>query len=181
MIRIVGLDLSLSSTGIALPDGTTRTIKPEPGDVAGKRLNRLGTRLWTILTNLDHTPNVALIEDLPTHTLSPATTIKLAKWHGCVERDLRRLRIPVVNVNPTRLKMFATNLGGASKDQMIAAAVAAGGTPANDDEADAYLLRAIAVLGLDAHDLFNDPGDRARRMVIADALEWPPIEELSLA
>jgi len=44
--NVVGLDLSLSATGIALPDGTTLTIKPKPANLrGGARLSYLADRL----------------------------------------------------------------------------------------------------------------------------------------
>lgn len=175
MTRIVGLDLSITSTGIALPDGTTRTLHPRQIDL-GARLNQLGTDLWRILQQAD--PQLAIIEGYSLHSPGPLGMVRRAEWVGCVRRDLRRLRVPTVEVPPTSLKLWATGNGNAPKPRMIQAARDAGGDPANHDEADAYLLWALARLTVDDLDLFSDPTDRPRRLKLADDLAWPDVKEL---
>lgn len=179
MTRIIGLDLSLTSSGIALPDGTTRTIHPQHVDPRGRRLNDLGSQLWRLLE--EHRPHVAIIEALPLHAPGIVGLIRRAEWHGCVLRDLRRLRCPVVEVDNAKLKSYGAGHGGADKAAMVQAALDAGGDPANDDEADAYVLRAFGLLVIDGTDLFNDPTEVARRLRLADDIWWPTVEELAHA
>lgn len=171
MTRTIGLDLSLVSSGIALPDGTTTTLRPRHVDPRGRRLNDLGGQLWTLLDR--HQPELAIIEGYSFHSPGPMGALRRAEWVGCVLRDLRRLRVPVVEVPPTTLKSWATGNGHASKARMTEAAHTAGGQPANDDEADAYLLRALGLLTVDDVDLFDDTRERIRRLHVADALAWP--------
>lgn len=176
MTRIIGLDLSIVSTGIALPDGTTRTLQPRVVDLGG-RLNQLGTDLWRILE--PHRPQLAVIEGYSLHSPGPLGMVRRAEWVGCVRRDLRRMnRCPIVEVAPTKLKSWATGNGNAMKPAMVQAARDAGGDPANDDEADAYLLWALGRLTVDDLDLFNDPKGRIRRLAVADDLAWPDPKEL---
>lgn len=177
--RIIGLDLSLVSSGVALPDGTTTTIRPRHVDPRGRRLNDLGSQLWPHLDH--HRPHVAIIEGYALHAPGMLGALRRAEWVGCVLRDLRRLRVPVVEVDNAKLKSYGTGHGGADKDRMVAAAIAAGATPANDDEADAYLLRAFGLLVVDGIDLFNQPEDVPRRLRLADTLWWPTSEELAHA
>lgn len=179
MTRIIGLDLSIASTGIAVPDGTTMTLQPRVVDLGG-RLNQLGTDLWRILE--PEQPQLAVIEGYSLHSPGPLGMVRRAEWVGCVRRDLRRMgRCPIVEVPPAQLKIWATGHGNADKAAMVDAARAAGGDPANHDEADAYLLWAIGRLVVDGLDLFNDPADLPRRIKVADDLAWPDIEELAHA
>lgn len=69
------------------------------------------------------------------------TMAKLGEAAGVVKLRLFRMGVPFVLVAPKALKKFATGNGNASKDEMVAACKAAGGVPANDDEADAFWLR----------------------------------------
>lgn len=176
MTRIVGLDLSLSASGIALPDGTTTTLYPNTV-LPEIRLNRLYGRLQRTLEPA--TPHLAIIEGYAIHAIGPLGQIRRAEWIGCAKLCLRRMRVPWVEVNPTSLKMWATGNGNASKERMVLAARDAGGDPANDDEADAYLLWALARLTVDDLDLFSDPTDRPRRLKLADDLAWPDLEEMA--
>lgn len=180
MTRIVGLDLSLVSTGVAVADGTTSTIRPRHVDPRGARLNSLGTDLWQLLE--PERPHVAIVEG---YALSggrfPLGFARRAEWVGCVLRDLRRMQCHVVEITPSSLKNYATHNGNADKAAMIQAALDAGGDPANDDEADAYLLWSFGQLVVNGRDLFNEPTDVARRLRLADALWWPTPEELAHA
>lgn len=179
MTRIVALDLSLTSTGICVPDGTTLTLRPKTErevDLAA-RLNWLGTRLWQ---QLDwENPQLAIIEGYSLHSPGPLGALRRAEWVGCVRRDLRRMRVPIVEVPPAQLKSWATGNGNATKEAMTAAAQAAGGNPQNDDEADAYLLWALAELTVNDRDHFGDPKERIRRLAVADALVWPDPKDLA--
>ena len=178
MTRIVALDLSLTSTGIALPDGTTLTLHSDTA-LPEIRLNRLYGRLHKILEPA--APTLAIIEGYTIHAIGPLGQIRRAEWVGCAKLCLRRMRVPWVEVNPTTLKSWATGNGNASKERMVLAAQQAGGDPANHDEADAYLLWALARLTIDDLDLFADPTDRSRRLKLADDLAWPDVKELTHA
>lgn len=175
MTRIVGLDLSLTSSGIALPDGTTTTLRPDTA-LPDVRLNQLYGRLHRLLE--PHRPQLALIEGYALHAPGALGLTRLAEWGGVARLVLRRMRCPYVVVPPTSLKLWACGHGHANKDRMIDAAKAAGATPANDDEADAYLLRAIGLLTVDDIDLFQDPRERIRRLALADDLAWPDLRDL---
>jgi Holliday junction resolvasome RuvABC endonuclease subunit len=180
MTKIIGLDLSLTSTGVALPDGTTVTIRPRHVDPRGRRLNDLAGQLTTLLGKW--TPQVAILEGYaPSGRRFWVSFAYRAEWTGLALTLLQRYRVAVVEVGPGKLKKYATGRGDADKDQMVAAAHAAGGTPANDDEADAYLLRAFGRLVIDGHDLFGQPDDEARRLHLAGDLWWPTLDELTRA
>lgn len=174
MTRIVGLDLSLTSTGIAVPDGTTLTLNARTVDPREARLNQLGTDLWRLLER-EH-PQLAVIEGYSLHSPGPLGLTRRAEWVGVALLNLRRMRCPVVEIPPTTLKSWATGNGHATKDAMVTAAHAAGGHPENDDEADAYLLWALGQLTVNDRDYFDDARERTRRLAVADRVAWPAQE-----
>lgn len=177
MTRIVGLDLSLVSTGVALPNGDTTTLQARHADPRERRLNQLGTDLWRLLNPL--TPQLAIVEGYSLHSPGPLGMVRRAEWVGVALLQLRRMRCPIVEVPPSTLKAWATGNGNATKPAMVQAALDAGADPANDDEADAYLLRAIGRLTVDDIDPFADPKGRIRRLALADQLAWPDLKELA--
>jgi len=179
MTRIIGLDLSLVSTGLALPDGTTTTIRPDRTGITQRRLNELFGKLWRALD--PENPQVAIVEGPSLHSPGELGKWRRAKWAGCAELALERLRCHVVEVPPATLKKYATDNGAADKPAMVQAALDAGGDPANDDEADAYLLWCLGELVVNGRDLFNQPDDVTRRERLALDLWWPTPEELARA
>ncbi|MFF1498672.1 crossover junction endodeoxyribonuclease RuvC [Streptomyces sp. NPDC058316] len=166
-LRVIGLDLSLTSTGVALPDGTTYRIKTrsETGD---RRLLHIRDSIRDDLA--EHRPHLAVVEDLPKHAMAAGIT---AKVHGAVLCELLDAGVLYAYVVPATLKAFACDNGRADKAQMAAAAyLAAGAEFADDkggDQADAWWLRAAG------HDwcglpLFSMP--QAQRDRLSKA-KWP--------
>ena len=139
--RILGLDISLTKTGVATPAGTTLTIKGGKGD--DRLINLYEEICYLVAADVD----LAIIEDLPTHAMSAGLT---GQAQGVVRLALRRYSIPYVTVAPATLKKYSTGSGKATKLDMIDAAVRLqphlNKWVPTDDEADAFLLRQ---LGLD--------------------------------
>lgn len=147
MERIIGLDLSITATGIAWEDGTTDCIHPtEKGD---RRLTELRTRLglnspaaWAGIT-------LAVIEDLPTHAHAAGIT---GMVHGMVRVELIHRSVPYTLVPPAVLKVYATGRGNATKpDLRMELYKRAGLDLADDNECDAAWLRLLG------HDLCGQP------------------------
>jgi Holliday junction resolvasome RuvABC endonuclease subunit len=165
--RVIGLDLSLTSTGVALPDGTTYRIKTRDKD-GDRRLLHIRDSLRDDL--VDHRPHLAVVEDLPMHAMSAGLT---AKVHGVVLCELLDAGVPYAYVVPATLKAYACDKGRADKADMAAAAyLAAGAEFADDkggDQCDAWWLRAAG------HDwagvpLFTMPQAQRDRLCKA---KWP--------
>ena len=126
---MVGLDLSLSSTGIALPDGDLATYGyslPKDAPVAD-RVARIADLRDAILDTLSHSllPDLkwplVVIEGFSFGSPQGATeagglgwTIRIALTEAC---------IPFAIVPPSTLKKFATGKGNAGKDDMKLAAL----------------------------------------------------------
>lgn len=169
MTRAIGLDLSLEATGLALVDGATRTIRPKAGpDDPARRLHEIVERT---ITRLHAQPaDVAVVEAYFVNPKFVTSALRLAELGGAIRVALFEANIPYVEIPPASLKMFATGNGNAKKDQMIHAAFENGGTPANDNEADAYLLRLIALQRYEPRD------DRPRLTESLLALDWPTLK-----
>jgi Holliday junction resolvasome RuvABC endonuclease subunit len=138
MYGILGLDLSLTATGVADPEGRTFTIKTKTKD-GDARLIHIAD---TIETLIEEYPGqvVAVIEDLPTHG---AYSVKpLGMVHGVVRATLIRRGVPYALMQPPVLKGFATGKGNATKTLMAESALArAGRAFADDNQCDAWWLR----------------------------------------
>lgn len=173
---IAGLDLSTARIGLAHGDGKLSSIQAHagPGD-RGRRLHELGRRLTLELRRRPPLPALVCIEAPLPHGPGTVSLTRQAEVRGVVLRDLFELDVPFVEVLPSNLKRFATGNGSASKEAMIAAAIAEGADDVlNDDEADAFHLRRMArcAYGL----------DRAAGGDELDALSvvaWPTVPGLS--
>jgi Holliday junction resolvasome RuvABC endonuclease subunit len=169
---VLGLDLSMTATGVCLPDGTTYTIKTNPkhGD---RRLFQIVDEIVSHLGEPAHGINadLAVIEEAPPGLKGPAIKA-IHMVHGAVRLRLTELNLPYVEVNPSTLKIYATGNKGADKPSMaVAAFKRAGAEFADDNQCDAWWLRAA---GLDhlGHPLFPLP--QAQRAALAKAT-WPEL------
>lgn len=144
--KVIGLDLSIRSTGIAWHDGTYTTLRPTAeGD---QRLYQIvhwlapwDERVWTV--------DLVVIEDLPIHARAAGI---LGMVQGVVRVELIAQDISYITVPPATLKMYATGYGRALKHDMRAALYQHTGQDlADDDQCDAAWLRALG------HDLLGDP------------------------
>lgn len=173
--RVMGLDLSAESTGVALADGRTMTVRAPKA--AGKRrsltddLVRLSNAHEQIGIVLDDQPDMVVIEDYAPGIRSAAAH-RLAEIGGVVRLACYERGIPIALVNNQHLKIYA--VGRANKvekgDMRLAALKRTGAEQANDDECDAWWLRAM---GLDhlGEPVAVMPADwRARSL---DKVTWP--------
>ncbi|WP_246102616.1 crossover junction endodeoxyribonuclease RuvC [Streptomyces piniterrae] len=165
--RIIGLDLSLTSTGVALPDGTTYRIKTRAVD-ADNRLVLIRDNIRRALAT--HRPHLAVVEDLPITANSAGIT---GMVHGIVRAELADAEVPRALIAAATLKAYAADNGRADKAQMAAAAYLAAGVQFPDDpggdRCDAWWLRAAG------HDwwgtpLFDLPDAQRARLTKA---KWP--------
>ncbi|MEO3978833.1 Holliday junction endonuclease [Streptomyces sp. CAU 1734] len=169
-LRVIGLDLSITATGIAYRDGSTGT--------AGGSSAMGDRRLVTIVDMVDIAvggpdsglgplPDLVVLEDLPTHAKSAGVT---GMVHGAVRALLVRRTVPYALVTPATLKAYATGKGTADKTAMAMAAYKRAGREfADDNQCDAWWLRAA---GLDrlGHPEFPLPGAQRDRL---DKATWP--------
>ncbi len=137
-MKVIGLDLSITATGVADPDGKTSTIKP--GSTGDRRLVEIRDTVGVAATGCD----LVVIEDLPpirAHALSI-----LGMVHGAVRTTLLIWEIPYVLVPPGSVKKYATGKGTATKPDMRMALFQRADLDLRDDnQVDAWWLRAMAL------------------------------------
>ena len=140
-MRIIGLDLSMSATGVAFPDGSTALIKPRgKGD---PRLLSIENRMNAALRLAR--PDLAVVEEFKGVAQGDANKI-VPMVHATVRLCLMRAGVPYVLVNPSTLKLYATGYGSSDKAAMAVAALTYGGREftgdKGGDQCDAWWLRA---------------------------------------
>ncbi|MCK2219747.1 hypothetical protein MF672_039020 [Actinomadura sp. ATCC 31491] len=174
--RVIGLDLSLTSPGIAFSDGSTTTLKTKDSDgdhrlTHIRRFVALAVGGPQFMDNPNATPAaLVVIEDLPMHAKSAGIT---GMVHGVVRELLAEAGVPYARVIPSTLKKYATGSGGADKTAMAMAAYkrASREFPGDKggDQCDAWWLRA-AGLDILGHPLFTLPKDQRAAL---DKVAWP--------
>lgn len=137
--QVVGIDPSLSATGIATHrDLWTAPDRRFKGD---ERLHDLWLHVNMAVTG--DGPYLAVIEDLPTHAHGAGKT---GMAHGVVRHCLLDNQVPYLTVPPATLKVFATGRGNCTKPDMRVELLQRTGRDVRDDnQCDAAWLREIGL------------------------------------
>jgi Holliday junction resolvasome RuvABC endonuclease subunit len=163
-VTIVGLDLSLTATGIATPD--SRYVV-DPGRRRGPE------RLDYIAAAVREACSPARMVAVEGYAFGrPQGMAALGEVGGLVRWLLWRLGVPYVDVPPASLKRYATGHGNAPKDEVLAAAIRRLNYDGHDHNvADAMWLRAMA------YDAYGDPVVvvPAEHRKAIGALRWPAL------
>ena len=163
--RVVGLDLSITATGVAWCDGSLYTVKTRAeGD---RRLIEIFHEVAIAVEG--RSIALVVIEDLPTHAKGAGIT---GMVHGAVRAGLMSMRVPYALITPASLKKYATGVGNCGKSAMAIAALKRHGREIPDeDQCDAWWLRAA---GLDhlGHPLAPMP---ATHRTALDKVAWPDV------
>lgn len=147
----VGIDLSLTSTGVAAYDMNSGTLhahrvkSSSNGMTLDAKLERY-TSVVSGITNAVYAANpcVVAIEGAQFSTSKDRSAHRRAGVWWAVVRELTAHGIPVVEVAPSVLKKWATGKGNADKDSVLAAAARKWAGVTGNDEADAAWLAEIA-------------------------------------
>lgn len=173
-LRVLALDLSITATGICLPNGTTTTVKTNPkhGD---RRLQHIVTEVGLALgedtTGIGDGVDLVVMEEAPPGLKGPAIKA-IHMVHGAVRLRLLDFDTPYVLINPTTLKGFATGSTSADKTTMAMAAYKRAGREfADDNQCDAWWLRAA---GLDHYGQGEFPLPQAQRDRLTK-VAWPDL------
>lgn len=133
---VLGVDPSLTATGIAMPTGEVFTITTRLRGMA--RLDHIAGVVVKAATGAD----VVAIEGYAFGHARQAA--HLGELGGTIRLDLWRTGVTYVDVPPLTVKKYATGKGNAGKDEVLAAAIRRlGYTGHSNDEADALWLRAV--------------------------------------
>lgn len=180
-MKIMGVDPSISCTGISLPDRTTMAIKPKTsGD---DRLREIADHLHVAAVGCG--AELVVMEGLFGVYKGEAARI-IPMLHGALRLELQRLPVPYVVLNPTTLKRFATGSPGADKTAMAMAALKRLGREyGTSDECDADWCRVAGrfVYGYGETrptaplwvTLPQDQVTALRRGVKGTPIEWPVV------
>jgi Holliday junction resolvasome RuvABC endonuclease subunit len=175
-VRVMGVDLSVSSTGICLPDGSVdriiTTVNPDGGEHAQTR--RLALVCEVIVIHVTETDaHVVALEGFSYN--SKQSQQHLTGGLGWMVRHaLDQVHVRWVVIPPASLKKYATGRGNAGKDEVLTSAAIRTGRPdlCHNDVVDAFWLRAMCLDGL-GHPLLDMP--KLNRTALA-AVDWPSLE-----
>lgn len=136
-MRIIGVDPSITCTGVSFPDGETAAVRPRSkGD---DRLKEIADHLHVAVMGCR--AELVVMEDAPTTLRGHAGRV-LLHLQGAIRTELMRLPVPYMILSPSTLKKFATGSGGADKTAMaLAAYKRLGQEYPTEDECDADWLR----------------------------------------
>jgi Holliday junction resolvasome RuvABC endonuclease subunit len=153
---IVGLDPSLTSTGLALPSGP-QTITSEPcGDLLADRMGRIANISATIVGQVPHGAVVVIEAPALSRNVGQAH-LRAGLW-WLIAIELADRSCCVVDVKPNVLKKFATGNGNASKaDMRMALFQRTGIDNPDDNQVDATWLRYAGLQLMDHHDAITLP------------------------
>ena len=179
-LRLVALDLSLRSTGIAwnvdhrsTPKTGTRTVWAETL-TEDRRVREIIQ--WVAAACLMK-PHLVLIESIYIGAGMGGTPLRLAELHGVVKYFLRAKGLPFKYISPEHIKMYATGSGAADKKAVMEAVIATYGRAVHigdNNAADAYALMA---LGLHAYGVpLVDVANPKRFRAIDAAAPWPRLQ-----
>lgn len=173
MRKVMGIDPSLNSTGVAMVDGSLLTLKQKPVDGDYRLVNIR----CAIIRAIGHPnrPDLAVLEDLPRNAMGAGIT---GQVQGVVREVLQGYKVPYLLVSAATLKKFATDNGRADKAMMRRAWLEfADEDNPRDDEVDAAWLR---VLGLYLTQSYCPPAEHDVRWKAATANLRPAFEKLNL-
>lgn len=170
---VVGIDLSLTATGIATDDGKLATIKTDPsGTSIDARLTRLYTIIELIEAHLDGVNIRRALVVIEGPSLGQARQsgehLRAGLWWLLMDRF--SYADDVVEVPPATLKRFATGKGSATKPDMRMAIYQRTGLDVRDDnQVDAYWLRQAGLHLLGDPDAVSLP---KTNLAALDKLDW---------
>lgn len=163
--RVIGLDLSLSATGVA-GDGWTEVVKPPAKLRDHSRLR------WILVGLRDFTRSDLVVVEGPAYGnqgLQRGHHERAGLW-WMATHDLWARGIPVAVAPPATVKRYATGKGNADKDAvLLAAARRFPWFSGDNNEADALWLAAAGYDRL-GHPLADMPAAHRKAL---DAVVWP--------
>lgn len=162
---MIGLDLSLSATGMVVWNGSghhmwSRTVRTTPDEAPLVRMRRIAASVFSdvsliqkqspVLDPLEVQPPrpiLAVIEGQFTRHNDGRSTQLLAGLRWIIAYGLDARGVSIADVPPATLKKFATGNGNATKDGMVVAAwQKLRWAASNDNEADALWLVAAGLV-----------------------------------
>lgn len=137
-MKIVGIDASLTGTGVAMVDGSLRTEIIQSKKAGPERLIELRERIKQIVAGA----NLVVIEGYAYAKGNSAHQI--GELGGVLRVMFHEMKLTVLEVAPGQVKKFATGKGNADKRDIAIAVIKRWGIDfKSDDETDAFVLAMI--------------------------------------
>lgn len=171
-IKLIGLDLSLTSTGVSI-NGETSIISTK--SKGPERLSYVTKAVLQIC--LDWKIDCAIIEGYSFASRN-SQAHSIGELGGCVRMGLWENGIPYIEVPPTSRAKFATGKGNAGKTEVISAISSKTGLVFSgsgaDDECDAWVLEQMGLtkVGLSTYKWTKD------QLVAIEKIDWTSMENL---
>lgn len=165
-MNVLGLDLSLTATGVATQSGSLHTIAPT--STGALRLLHIRDEIEMMIGGMGY--DVVAIEGYSFG--SPNQAAHIGELGGVIRVALFERGIPYADIPPTSVKKFATGRGNAKKpDLRMELFKRAGIDEPDDNKVDAAWLRAMA------HAHYGEPivDVPATHRVALDKIKWPDI------
>jgi crossover junction endodeoxyribonuclease RuvC len=149
-VRVVGIDLSLTSTGVAVADGsdvrvhriTSRGSKSATIAETWRRIDGITEQVLCVFD--DRPPSLVVIES-PSYGSHTGSQHERGGLWWTVVGQIVAWRCPIATVSPQCRAKYATGRGNAGKDEVLAAVVRRYATVdvTGNDVADAVVLAAM--------------------------------------
>lgn len=179
MPRIVGLDISLVSTGIAIVDEDglrTLRIKPD-GRSDPDRLNSIYTKLQQFWKTTGRIDQVVIEESLIGKYVDVVRQVMAAHGVFLASMSAASMKAPILYVHSATLKRLVTGHGRAPKRHVIAKLKELTGRRLQNDEADAT---ALAMLG-EAYLTCHRPTDSKLSKIMTPAIDGLLLSKFGLS
>jgi crossover junction endodeoxyribonuclease RuvC len=169
-MRILGLDLSLASTGVASNAGWVGRIVTKPDEKWGAfgRLRHIRAEV------MDHArgADLVVVESLAISSQTGQHLTRAGMWHLVMDA-VDAAGIPWAQVSIAHLKQYATGKGNASKDLVLSSVIRRfpAVEVAGNDEADALVL---AAMGADHYGAAMVEMPQAQRAALRK-VKWPEV------
>jgi crossover junction endodeoxyribonuclease RuvC len=167
-MKLIGLDLSLTATGVAVGESVV-VIKTKTTGV--ERLNDIRSQLRKEIGRFN--PKVAIIEGYAFGAHDRGAR-SIGELGGVVRLMLADYKIKFVEVPPASLKKFATGKGNADKDNVLAAAIKHNRRINNNNAADAWWLYQMGAAAYGQQVAPTLKIGKVRHTVLK-AIEWPKV------
>lgn len=172
MIRHMGLDLSLTSTGICIADDTSVITPKSRG---AERLHAVSSHIMSLIYSNDI--NLVCLEGYSFASRN-SQAHSIGELGGAVRMRLWEGGVPYIEIPPTSRAKFATGRGNAAKTEVMSAVSAKTGIVFSgsgaDDMCDAWILYEMcnAFMGVSKYEW------SLSSMTALDKVDWSPIGSL---
>lgn len=157
--RILGIDPGLNITGYGVVESSgskiqlieAGVVRSQPKRSLHARINEIYSGVREVLDGLH--PDIMILEQLFSHYQRPRTAILMGHARGAICLAAAQHALPLVHIEPTRVKKIMTGNGRAPKSQIQLAVKAQLGLDEVPEPADIADALAIAICGCSTSDL----------------------------